>query len=816
MQARSIEFLQLFNGQVQYVVPRWQRRYRWGQSDIERLVDDLLTVASQTSENMHYGGTLLTFTEPGPAGVVKCIRVVDGQQRLTTVSILLACIAKKLGPQGSSGGYTLENIFDDLLTNPKKTPEKRRKLKLQDGDEEEYRQGLEGEVKGSGAVAQAWRIAHNLVARHDTAKLLIGLSQFKVVSISVDNEDPQQIFESLNATGRPLTESEKVKNWLLMGLPDEDQQNLYENYWRKIEKNLEALYTTEPVDLFLRDFLRWRTGEIRGINQTYDNLRRWAVREGKANDRPALCREFARLSSIYGILTGTVGQHRNKNVERELRHLRQLGIDVHRPFTFRLLNDASEHGQKYRLRERDLVEILAGISTWITRLWLADKSTAGMNTAVAEIAHENGPIEGDHTVKFWLDKIRKRQNTRVRVPNDDEVGEGIRTRKAYGGSATKSSFAVLYTLAEHEHREETPGPERFTIEHVMPQKLTDSWKSKLGEGAEEFHQLFVNCLPNLTLSGEHANPEMGAKLFEHKKEVYRKSTIGITQRLSKLKDWNEDELNRRLNDLTTRALNRWPWEDQSVTEDENRNSDSRLRWRFPNGPWQNEEAASQMVLNVTRALLSSNPLNAEKLRGESMIPNIHPASKFPSGSKAGSLTMRAIPGYEQYVMYPYARDYPTSAKRCEELGKRCGVIIDIEFPETNEYQAFWKFLKDETGGLPGQKITWRGPSQWTRSLNSFGDCIGIYIGNPELLWLYIRAGESQKSQSRSERMKRFSWLIQNQMGDQVLGDGIEKNSEKGWSITIQKAWIQDDEKSWPEIAEWISQQQNRLETILTT
>ena len=162
MQAQQIDFLELLNGQVQYVVPRWQRRYRWGQADIERLVDDLMTVAIGGADAAHYGGTLLTFPEPGPAGVVKTIRVVDGQQRLTTVSILLACIADKLGPTGQCDDWTAQIIRDDRLTNPGKPKEKQRKLRLQDGDEEEYRHGVEGKPLGAGVVAQAWRTARRL------------------------------------------------------------------------------------------------------------------------------------------------------------------------------------------------------------------------------------------------------------------------------------------------------------------------------------------------------------------------------------------------------------------------------------------------------------------------------------------------------------------------------------------------------------------------------------------------------------------------------------------------------------------------------
>lgn len=225
MYAHPIKFLELLNGQVQYVVPRWQRRYCWDQSDIERLVEDLVTISAADSSATHYGGTLLTFPDPGAAGVVTTIRVVDGQQRLTTVSILLACIAAELGPNGECNCWTRQIILDDRLTNPGKPPEKLRKLRLQDEDEEEYRRGLAGEPAGAGAVSQAWRIARRLVAKNDIARLLTGIERLRVVTIGLDHdEDPQQIFESLNATGRPLTESEKVKNWLLMGFQTQNNR----------------------------------------------------------------------------------------------------------------------------------------------------------------------------------------------------------------------------------------------------------------------------------------------------------------------------------------------------------------------------------------------------------------------------------------------------------------------------------------------------------------------------------------------------------------------------------------------------------------
>ena len=806
MDAHSIAFLELFNGQVQYVVPRWQRRYCWGQSDIERLVEDLLTVARARSNPTHYGGTLLTFPESSTAGVVNRIRVVDGQQRLTTVSILLACIAERLGPDGNCDDWTAEVIRNDRLTNPGKPSDKIRKLKLQDRDEDEYRSGLDGFPNGAGAITQAWGILRRLVAQNDVALILKGLGQLRVVSIGVKNEDPQQIFESLNATGRPLTESEKVKNWLLMGLPDNEQQDLHDNYWLQIEKYLGAEYSNEPIDLFLRDMLRWQTGEIRGIDQTYEAFRRWAIQNGKDNDRPAICHELTRLAGLYGVLTGTTGKHSNPKVERELRHLRNMGIDIHRPLILRLLNDVSQHDEMKFSKGEEFVQVLKGIGTWTTRLWLADRQTPGMNRAIAELAHGRGPTVSEKFSQYWLGCINKFRNSRIGVPSDEDIREGIRNRKAYGGRVTKSTFAVLYALVEHEHGKESPATDYLTVEHVMPRTLTNDWKSHLGEKADEIHGKYLNQIANLTLSG--INSELGNSSFDVKRIEYEQSPIGITRRIAYETEWNIEALERRSEDLAERALECWPWSAGGTRETSN------LRWRIEQGPWRNEQTASQMVLNVASALLSQNSGNADQLSSNALSFSVLPANIYPPNTMIGSLIMRAIPEHNDYVLYPYERDYTSSAKRCQEMGRRCGVEIDVEISEVGEYQKFWNLLMKETGGVPGQKDSWRGPDQCTKALNSSRDYIRIYIGNPDLLWLYIRAGESEISEERTRRMLHYSRQIENQMGDQKLGSDFEKNSKKGWSISVQRNWIGDDEDNWLEAIYWIKQQQERLEAIL--
>ena len=532
-------------------------------------------------------------------------------------------------------------------------------------------------------------------------------------------------------------------------------------------------------------------------------------------DRPALCIELARLASLYGVITGTAGEHPDKKVTQKLLHLRAMGIDVHRPLTLRLIDDASRNDDTGTTSE-ELAEVISGIGIWITRLWLADRPTAGMNRSVAEIAHVSGPSADEDYLQYWLGRIRRLRNSRVGVPSDEEVREGIRTRKADGASATRSSFAVLCALMEAEHREEAPARERLTIEHVMPQKLTYEWGRYLGDNAEEIHGRQRDRLANLTLSGDATNSSMGTISFNAKKEMYKKSAIGMTRRLAQENIWDEDAMERRAEQLMLSALDCWPWQDEGIGERDTQGRDTGLRWRIEEGPWRTESAASEMVLNIASALLNRDPANAERLSGEAVTYDLQSANRYPAGSMAGTRTLRAVPNHSKYVLYPYGRDYQASAERCQEMGNRCGVSIDVEFDDNYHFQRFWRFLKSHTGGVSGQKDNWRGGNQWADALNSTGDSIGIYVGNPELLWLYIKAGKTQ-DESAEERVKRvqgYSWTIRAEMSDQELGGNMEKNSANGNSITVQRRWVRDDESEWPEAAQWIKEQHDRLKAIL--
>ena len=834
MQAQHIEFLKLLDGSIQYVIPHWQRRYCWGEADIERLVGDLLAIADAGEHSNHYAGNLLTFPEPGAAGVISTIRVVDGQQRLTTTSILLACIATKLERDGSCGDWTAKIIREHRLTNPNMPQKKRYKLRLQGEDHEEYCRGLEGNPGGAGAVTQAWSIARRLVERSDTARLLRGLERLRVVSIGLSpTDDPQQIFESLNATGRPLTVGEKVKNWLLIGLPEDKQRELHEEHWRGIEYALDAEYTSEPIDIFLRDVMRWYTGEMINKDKTYEQLRHWALKNGRTGvtEREDLCKALHRLARLYGFLTGTAGRHPNWRVEAELGHLRRMGVDVHRPFTLRLLSEheGSEHEATW-VSDKDLLKTITGIGIWITRLWLSGQELSGLNKAMTGLAYGAGPAPEENYAEYWLERIRRLRNQNIGVPSDEQVQDGVRIRKAYGGHATRSAHAVLYGL-ENEYPNQAPDPDCFTVEHVIPQKLTDYWRRYLGKNAEEIHVQYRERLANLTLLGAHDNPSVGADSFAEKKKVYHKSPVSMTRDIAQENEWNEEALLRRAEELAHKALKRWPWIDREAstdgTADESWHKVNPLRWRLGGGEWKTAETGVQMVLDVAGKLLDLDPENADKLSGEAITFDIHPAKRYPTESTKKPNRMRTIPRHDDWVLYPFTRDYPACAERCQKMGERCDVRVEVEIADSISAPGkFWEHFKQwrdsrqakgevselkEGWEIPALKKGWKMNYVLAGPFNTHGDHINIHTTRYSL-GLHIQ--NSEQSVGATKRMHQLSWVIHNQMGDQNPTGDVIQESKNQKTVRVVRSWTREDKDEWDDACWWIWAQYKRLRLIL--
>ena len=308
---------------------------------------------------------------------------------------------------------------------------------------------------------------------------------------------------------------------------------------------------------------------------------------------------------------------------------------------------------------------------------------------------------------------------------------------------------------------------------------------------------------------------MGAKSFAAKRAIMARSGVLLTRHVAHEETWDETVLEQRADELADRALSLWRWSDPDARS-HTPTSIWRMRWRIDVGDWHQEAHASQMVLNVAGALLSRDSDNAERLRGEALSRHVQLASRYPPGSTAGTLTMRAVPGHDSYVLYPYRRDFSASAAACREMGERCGILVDVEFQDTLDIRrAFWRRLKSETGGLPGQGDEWRAWSVWTRELNELGDMVGVSLRRESIV-LYLRASPSKNPSGRAQRMLQYSRTIRESMSDQQLDGNEASESKNGRSISVRQAWDRDDRDAWPQAALWIKDQTDRLQAIVET
>ena len=635
---------------------------------------------------MHFGGTLITYSEYSPPGTPQIYNVVDGQQRLTTISILFACIAEKLDETDMVlEKWNAESVRDVLLKNRLDPPDK---LKLQDNDNLEYKRILEGSAKGEGNITAAYRVLREAVDDCGPETLMEGLSRFKVINFPCQaSNDPQQIFESLNATGIPLTEGEKVKNWLLMGLNRATQDEIYETFWVKIDKCLGG--EPKKIDEFLRDFLRWKTGRNVGVRYTYADLRRW-WNEYDGGNRTKLCKELARLAELYGRITGT--NILDSQVDTLLQYLRDLQVDVHRPFTLRLLDDVTSP-ETTGAHEEDVVKILEALSTWLTRLWLAGNPMKGLNTQFTDFAHYRYTRSNSYA-NHWIEKIKKLRHTQIGVPNEKEIGEGIAKRKAYGGKATSTAKTILWAMNDIKSGRSAPlRIEDLSVEHIMPRTLSKEWRDYLGKDTEELQEKYGNSLANLTLVGERLNPEIGNRIYPKKRELYENSSFRLTRELArKYENWRGEDMEARSQELTDLALQCWSWE--NVTR-------AKIRWRIGKGDWREEKKYSEMHLNVVAELLDQDPeRNSELLLGNQK-KDICLSGMEP---KSPGMRFKQIPRHEDYVVdLHYSGD--VTCKRCTEMAKRCGETIEFEY--RNKQRDIWESINPEpthSGGHPRWRI----------------------------------------------------------------------------------------------------------------
>lgn len=535
---------------TRFIIPVYQHNYDWRQEQCERLFDDLEGIAREGHAS-HFFGSIVSKADMDRRVLI------DGQQRMTTVFILLAALVAQLeagNVASESPGRTADRIRCEWLIDEFDEVEKL-KLKLVKDDQEAFRRVVEGDagrlVEGSNVTENYRYLLGCVGATGLTAEeLRDAVKVLTVIDIRLEaDDDAQLIFESLNSTGLALSEGDKIRNYILMDLPEAEQEECYTKYWNPIEANCGY-----DVSGFVRDWLTCATGRTPAIARVYPEFRRH-VASRVAGD---LLAELLRYSELYRQAEGA--SYPSARANAVLRRLELLDAGVTMPFLMSAL--ASFEGGE--IGEGELVEALLAVETYLFRRWVCRVPTNALNK-VFETLHreaERGVADGQGYANALKHSLLRREGAGV-LPRDDEFRRCFEWRDFYHIDRKRLYLYDRLENGDSVERVNVVGmleDGTLTVEHIMPQTLSPQWRHELGEEADdEVHAAYVNTIGNLTLTGY--NSQYSNNPFADKRDRengFRDSGLRLSRAVALCDRWGIREIEERRERLWSRFLKLWP------------------------------------------------------------------------------------------------------------------------------------------------------------------------------------------------------------------------------------------------------------------
>jgi uncharacterized protein with ParB-like and HNH nuclease domain len=536
---------------TRFVVPVYQRNYDWKTEQCGRLFDDIEDVVRQDRES-HFFGSIVSKAE-------RDVRVViDGQQRITTTFLLL----KALVTQAESGCMTVndaqltDRVSHEYLVDKYHKDEPKLKLKLVKDDQVAYERlfnTIGAPLVEDSNVTQNYRYFLRCLETTEFSAddILSGIERLMVIDITLGRDDDAQlIFESLNSTGLDLSEGDKIRNFILMGLDTGLQEQYYDQCWNPIEKS-----TDYDVSSFVRDWLAAKTRQTPNVNKVYEVFRSHVKKTGVATED--LLKEMLKYAHHYqAIRKAATG---SPKIDTVLRRLNLLASSVVNPFLLNLL----EHRAQGNISDAEVAEALGSVEVYLFRRWVCKVPTNALNK-VFETLHaetERACAEGTTYCKALSYILLKKEGS-GRMPSDGEFLTSLDVRNFYHIQNMKF---YLYDRLENgdsfERVDVVKGlhDETLTVEHIMPQNLSAGWKADLGDDYESVHDEWLNRLANLTLTGY--NSQYSNKRFLEKRDApngFKDSGLRMNKYVASCDTWGVQQLQERNDLLKADFLKLWP------------------------------------------------------------------------------------------------------------------------------------------------------------------------------------------------------------------------------------------------------------------
>ncbi len=555
MKATEAKLLEFFKKSPQFVIPIYQRTYSWGEKECGQLWDDILRTGQNDDIAAHFVGSIV-YVEKGLYAVTSQppLLVIDGQQRLTSVTLLIEALARSLGDEEPVEGFSAKKLRNYYLLNPEEAGEKHYKLILSQTDKASLIALLENQPKPND---HSIRIKENFdffTSRvtdigDELPALCKGLAKLVIVDISLnrDMDNPQLIFESLNSTGRELSQADLIRNFILMGLELQLQTKLYEQYWRPMELDFGQEGYTKHFDSFMRHYLTMKTGEIPKLRAVYDAFKQHARSPDVAKlGVEALVADIRDFAGYYCAMA--LGREPDAELNFAFHDLRELKVDVVFPLLLELYSDYVDH----RLTKTELLTAIRWVESYVFRRSVCGIPTNSLNKTFATFSralNKHSYLESIAANFLLLPSYR-------RMPSDDEFQRDLQVKDLYNFR----SRSYWLRRMENYNRKERVQVNEYTIEHILPQNenLSSQWKADLGPDWELIQKTWLHTLGNLTLTGY--NPELSDRSFTDKRDMkggFKESPLRMNQGLGSRDCWTEDTIKERAGTLAKKAVCVW-------------------------------------------------------------------------------------------------------------------------------------------------------------------------------------------------------------------------------------------------------------------
>lgn len=554
MHAQDLPLNQLLDGAKQFIVPIFQRDYSWGTKHCLQLWNDIVRVGGDPNTKAHFLGSVVYISAEESHAAIPRWLLIDGQQRLTTLTLLLTALRDRLKAQPHESDLvpSPEEIEDYFLRNRHGKGDRRNKLRLRRIDDETLSALIAGPPADDAraeVLVENYGFFKDQLADADLALVYAGIKKLVIVDVCLTRgqDDPQMIFESLNSTGLDLTQADLIRNFVLMRLDDELQTRLYDEYWRPIEGAFGNRYRTE-FDKFCRDFLvlKLKPSKQFRADAIYQQFRHYFHDVTAGNPVEFVLAELRRHAGYYARFS--LSREADATLAEPAKRLRAL-VEVASPLMLRLY-DCHDRLQTLSTKEfRLAIELL---ESYVFRRSACNMQSRSLYQVFASIAYkirDDSPLQ---SLKVALYRGGKQR----RFPTDEEFREALETRDAYA----MRGCAYLLDRLENDSKEKID-TSTFTIEHVLPQNenLSAAWREMCGTDWSSVQKSWLHRLGNLTLTGY--NSEYSDRSFNEKKETkggFNDSPLRLNRYIRDQSEWTAKEIEARGRALAQQAVGIWP------------------------------------------------------------------------------------------------------------------------------------------------------------------------------------------------------------------------------------------------------------------